>query len=181
VGHRCGEFQAQLRRLVTGKIATAQRQTAELVAFTAQLQQAAATLEGDPADGPCDDDCACVTDPGPGATGVELAPLPTRVVAGADPPIVCTLGADQMDDRLTEWRSVLARIVDRQPIDGGVRLRFPPGPGLAATVADLAEREHGCCSFFDFTVRIEAAGLALDVRAPEAAADLVDAVFGRAT
>jgi DNA-binding transcriptional MerR regulator len=174
----CGDVQAQLRGIVADKIATARRQTADLVAFTAQLQQAAGTLAGHSTDGPCDDDCACVADPGPGPTRVELAPQPAHPALGDEPPIVCTLGADQMDGRVTEWQAVLTQVVDRQAIEGGVRLQFPTSPGLAATIADLAEREHGCCSFFDFAVRISAAGLSLDVRAPEAAADLVAALFG---
>jgi hypothetical protein len=85
-----------------------------------------------------------------------------------------------MPGRLAAWQGVAAEAAGREPIDGGVRLRFEPVAGLAARLADLAEKEQGCCAFFDFAVRVSPAGVALEVRAPEGAADLVTALVGGA-
>jgi DNA-binding transcriptional MerR regulator len=176
----CGDVQQQLRGLVADKIVSAQHQVTALVAFTAQLQHTAAALAGDPLDGPCGDDCACLADSQPESTRDDLGPKPAQPDVESEPPIVCTLAPDQMGDRISQWRAVLDEVVSREQIEGGIRLNFASGEGLAAAVADLAEREHGCCSFFDFDVRIGRGGLALVVRAPDAAAGLVAAVFGTA-
>ncbi|MGI8758923.1 MAG: hypothetical protein ACR2K0_06410 [Acidimicrobiales bacterium] len=96
-----------------------------------------------------------------------------------EPAIACSLEAEHRGDRTAEWQVVLDRVVEREQIDGGVRLQFGD-PGLAATIADLAAREHECCPFFGFVLRIGAAGLCLEVDAPEQAGDVVVALFGDA-
>ena len=58
-GELCGPVQKRLHDLVTGKLADAQRQIAELSALSDQLRDAAARLAGPAVDGPCDDSCAC--------------------------------------------------------------------------------------------------------------------------
>lgn len=78
---------------------------------------------------------------------------------------------------MAEWRVVLDQVVERDQIDGGVRLRFNGGPDVAATITHLAAREHECCPFFALVIRIGSDGLFLEVRAPEPAADVVAAVF----
>src|SRR5262245_46140462 len=54
-GDACAPLQHRFHALVTAKIAAADRQIAELTAFGAQLDQAAAQLAGPPTDGPCAD------------------------------------------------------------------------------------------------------------------------------
>ena len=61
-GGKCGPIQDQLRELVAGKITAAQNQIAELVTFSAELQQAAAALERHRPEGACDSTCGCVSD-----------------------------------------------------------------------------------------------------------------------
>ena len=58
-GDRCEPVQESLRILVEAKIAETQGQVAEMVAFTAQLREAAAVLHRSAPDGPCDADCGC--------------------------------------------------------------------------------------------------------------------------
>ncbi|MDQ1438511.1 MAG: hypothetical protein QOK43_2140 [Acidimicrobiaceae bacterium] len=95
--------------------------------------------------------------------------------------MACTLdGADAVAERVEQWRSLLTLATDRQAIDGGLRIAFPPGPDTAADVARLAAAEQGCCSFFDFSLHITSAVVMLDVRAPKEAADLVSGLFGEA-
>ena len=55
-GGQCGPIQDRLRQLVAAKIAAAQNQIAELMTFTAELQQAATALERHRPDGACDAD-----------------------------------------------------------------------------------------------------------------------------
>jgi hypothetical protein len=93
-------------------------------------------------------------------------------------PIACTLEASAVGDRVTEWRKLLAAVVERRTLDGGVSLQLPARPELAAAVADLAMREQGCCAFFEFSLRMGGDGLWLDVTAPPDAAPIVETLFG---
>lgn len=97
-------------------------------------------------------------------------------------PIACTLGADDLEDRLSEWDEVLGRATSRR-IDGPTAtLAFPVGDaGLAATIADLAVREVGCCGFFDFRVRVAAGRLELDIEVPPDAAAVLATFASRGT
>jgi hypothetical protein len=93
-----------------------------------------------------------------------------------DPPeIACSLAASDLPERLDEWRALLSSVVERAACDGGVRLRFAPGVDAAA-LAGLAARELECCPFFTFGLVLSAGGLVMEVRAPEGAAMLVDAL-----
>ena len=60
-GQRCGPVQRRFHELITDKIRDAETQVAELTAFAAQLRASAEQLAGDPVDGPCGPDCACLT------------------------------------------------------------------------------------------------------------------------
>lgn len=91
-------------------------------------------------------------------------------------PIACTLAAGDAGQRLNEWRGVLANVVRRDSIEGGVRLTFGPDVSVAS-VAELAGAERSCCSFFRFAITIDERGVALEVTAPADAADLVTALF----
>lgn len=93
-------------------------------------------------------------------------------------PIACTLPADGMEDRLEEWRSVLARAASRQPVPDGVRLEFPAEPALISEVAGLAVREADCCGFFSFGLTLDHGRASLTVTAPSEAQELVAALFG---
>ncbi len=61
-GGQCGPVQDRLRTVVIDKLAGAQQQIVELMILTAELQRAAASLELHRPDGPCDDQCGCVSD-----------------------------------------------------------------------------------------------------------------------
>ena len=159
-GERCGPVQRRLHELVTAKLTDAHRQIAELAAFTAQLQTAAVQLSGEPTDGPCGDGCACVTD-------VD------------EPPIACTLDGAAVPDRLAHWRALLehARSRTNTP-DGALRVEFADSVSLGE-LAQLVAAEQHCCAFLSFTITVDARGIALEVRAPDGAADVVTALFGQ--
>lgn len=59
-GERCGPVQRRFHDLVTAKLASAERQIAELTALVGQLRDAAARLAGPPVDAPCSEACACL-------------------------------------------------------------------------------------------------------------------------
>lgn len=171
----CGPVQARLHELVTARIDDAQRRSAELIAFTAQLQAAAANLGGTPVDGPCDEGCACLTDTA--GTG-ESASIPVAFGAGGDPAIACTLPVDEIDGRVEDWQAVLDHVRGREQMaDGRLRLSLDEDAPLGE-LGRLAVAEQGCCAFFSFAITVDSRGVALEVRAPDDAADLVAAVFG---
>jgi len=167
----CADVAGQLSSLVDTKITVSQQRVAAMVAFTAQLQEFRQALRADPADGPCGPDCACS-----GAT-VERDRPSTLVVIGEDPTIACSLPHEDMSARIDEWQTVLAGVVDRAPIDSGVRLSFGPDADLAE-IARLARAEWACCSFFSFAMTVDGRGIGLEVRAPNEAQALVAGVFG---
>lgn len=166
-GERCGPVQRRLHDLVTSKIDAATAQLAELTAFTAQLQRAAAQLGTEPADGPCDGGCACMTAAAP-------APAASETVA-----IACTLDPGEMPDRMGEWRALLARAHGRsRTADGALRVE------LALVDLDdtarLVAAEQQCCAFFSFAITVDGRGVGLEVHAPADADDVVAALFGTA-
>ena len=61
---------------------------------------------------------------------------------------------------------------------GAFHLELGDSVGLSE-LARLVEAEQRCCAFFSFTITTDAGGIALDVRAPEAASDIVASMFGR--
>jgi DNA-binding transcriptional MerR regulator len=156
-GERCGPVQRRFHALVTGKLRDAQSQIRELTAFNAQLSAAASQLSGDPVDGPCGDDCACVT----------------------DPPIVCTLEPAAMPDRLVDWQSVLDHARSRRAApDGTLRVELDDAIDVGE-LARLVAAEQRCCAFFSFAITVDHRGIALQVGAPAGAEEIVAALFGQ--
>ncbi|WP_449066470.1 hypothetical protein [Planomonospora algeriensis] len=136
------------------------------------------------ADQSTDGGCACCV-PIPTATAAGSASEITAVrarddVAADGPDIVCTLGggAEAMRERLAQWQAVLAPATGRAPVEGGLRLTYAHDAGVALELARLAAAEFACCSFFTFTLTVGPGGTVFTVTAPQAAAELVTAVFG---
>ena len=174
----CGDVQAPLRELVDGKISIAQRRVTELVALTAQLQEARHALATEAANGPCGPGCACLD----GTPGRQAGAAPGRTLvqlADSRSEIACTLDHEHMGDRMADWQSVLGHVRVRSPLDGGIRLTFGAGVAIAQ-VARLARDEQACCAFFRFTLTVDQRGTALEVRAPADAQTLLASVFGSA-
>ena len=113
-------------------------------------------------------------DPEPGDN-----PYP-RGMAAPDPPIVCTLGTEAMPARLGEWAGVLDRVEERRATPDGVELRFPRDPDVLAALAAVAAKEVECCSFFTFTLTLDARAAWLAVTAPPDGVPIVRELFGPA-
>jgi MerR family transcriptional regulator, copper efflux regulator len=166
-GERCEPVQVRMRQLVDAKIAEAQDQAEGMVALVAQLRSARAALGRHTPEGPCDDECGC-------STPAHLTPKPA---GSTNPPIACTLSADETPARVAAWQTALAPVLDRQPLEGGVRLVFPGDVPLTSLV-ELVAAEQACCMFFRFAITVDTRGVALEVTAPPEAVELVHSLFG---
>lgn len=168
---RCEPVQSRLRELVSRKLDDAGRRSAELAAFTAQLHQAASTLGIYTPSGACDANCGCMAPTG----------APAMVTFGRAPkaevPIACTLGSADTEQRLADWADVLSHVRRRRTISSGLRLEFDASAPVGA-IATLAAAEQKCCAFFDFALRVDRDGIALEVVAPAEAASILHDVFG---
>jgi MerR family transcriptional regulator, copper efflux regulator len=175
-GERCGPVQRRLHELMTDKLHATQTRIAELTAFASQLQTAASRLDGPALDGPCGEGCACLAE--------NEAPAPSSVpfiaAAASELPIACTLQSTAMPERIERWQAVLANVRARvRTADGRLRLEMEHGVDLSE-LATLAVAEQQCCSFFAFAVTVDERGVALEVDAPDHAAEIVSAMFGTA-
>jgi DNA-binding transcriptional MerR regulator len=168
----CGPVQKRMADFVTNKLSATRGRITELVTLADQLQGVASRLAEESPAGPCDDTCACNSEPD---ADISVRPGPKGLAA--DVAITCTLDAADLPGRISDWRSLMARATGREQIEGGVRIRFGPEAGLAATVADLAQAEQACCAHFDFAVGIGAEAVTLDVRAPFDVEVMVDGLF----
>jgi DNA-binding transcriptional MerR regulator len=157
-GRECASVQRQLGELVASKLAETGRRIADLVAFTGQLEAAAAGLGVHTPEGPCDDRCGCGSTP-------------------STPAIACSLAIEAMPERLRAWRAAQRRVVTREEIPGGWRLVLAPEVDLPALVRLMAD-EQACCPFFRFDLTIDARGVALGITAPDEAAGIVAALAG---
>lgn len=176
-GGRCGPVQDRLRGVVADKLVTAQQQIVELMTLTSELQRAAAMLEAHRPDGPCDDNCGCVTDTTASTTMQVLTVGRKPDSSDLAVPIACSLGAQSMRGRLDEWQRLLAHVERREPIDDGLRATF----GRAAPLDELmrlVSAEQDCCQFFTFAITIDNRGVALEVRAPHDALPVLHSLFG---
>lgn len=167
--NRCAPVQDRLRALIATRIDDAETRAAELAAFSGELRQVSATLDGPAPDGPCDDSCGCITDPGPAPVAGRTQPT--------EPPIACTLGPGEYEGRVGEWQALADRATARSDVPGGVRLRFPRTVDLPA-LASLVAAEQGCCRFFTFTLTVADAEVLLDVTAPPDARPMVETLVG---
>ena len=176
-GGRCGPIQDRLRTVVADKLESAQHQIVELMTLSAELQRAAVTLELHRPDGPCDDQCGCVSDALLGDARSQSISLASKSATVEPRAIACTLGPESMGGRLDEWRALLAHVTRRESINGGVRAVFG-----ATTPFDelmrLTAAEQDCCQFFDFAITVDRRGIALEVRAPADALPIVHSLFG---
>jgi MerR family copper efflux transcriptional regulator len=181
-GQRCGPVQHRFHELITAKIRDAETQVSELAAFTLQLRASADQLAGEPVDGPCGPDCACLTvdtmdAPLAESALVTLGRKPSRVPM--DVPMACTLEPGAMPDRLAEWARVLESATRRTPIDGGLRIELGDDVDFGALGRLIGAEQH-CCAFLQFALTVDASGTVLEVRAPELAADMITDLFGSA-
>ena len=88
-------------------------------------------------------------------------------------PVVCT--ADLRDKptvqgQLDGYRAAFQHLLRIEEFENGVRWVFANRPGLDTELRNLAEKEHQCCSFFKFDLRVEGDTIRWETRATKAAA-----------
>ena len=115
-----------------------------MIDFLGQLQSVAARLRAAPPDGPCDDDCGCVSDPTDPAA-ITIAFISTSTPTGQEP-IVCTLQPSNMNERMDAWTAALTGTLARVAIDGGVRLTLPRTTDIAALAQLVAAGAAACAA-----------------------------------
>jgi len=102
-------------------------------------------------------------------------PTPTASEPWRQAPVACSLTADGLGERAAQWQGLLVG-AGREPIPDGLRLTLPAD--RAGELAALAAAEQQCCAFFDFRLHFDGPLIHLEVRAPDAARELVTALFG---
>jgi len=173
-GGRCGPIQERLRTAVAENVTTARTRIIELTTLTTELQRAAAALERHRPDGPCDDQCGCVSEVSEQATfAINLIAKPDV----DDVPIACTLPADALRGHLDDWRALLRHAGRRVPLDDGVRIEFAPSVPETELMR-LVTAEQDCCQFLRFAITVDNRGIALEVRAPHDAGSIIEGLFG---
>jgi DNA-binding transcriptional MerR regulator len=182
-GGRCGPVQERLRAVVAAKLADAQAQIVELMTLTSQLQRSAAALELHRPDGPCDDECGCVT----GTSVTTDRPQTFAVSVTATPaarsprevPIACTLRPDALRGQVEDWQALLRYAERRVGLEDGVRVELVAGTPLQDLVR-LVAAEQDCCQFLRFAITVDTRGVGLEVRGPADAGVIIESLFGTA-
>ena len=88
-----------------------------------------------------------------------------------DTPIACSLDAEGMAQRGTEFAALRALSAERTPT--GITALF--AADLDAAVRDFVRRESECCPFLRFAVHTDEQGVRLDIDGPDDARPILDA------
>jgi hypothetical protein len=93
-----------------------------------------------------------------------------------EPPIACTLGGADLEDRAA-WIAALNGRALRARSLADLRLELSYGPDALADLREMVRREQECCAFLTFDLRVEGEVIRLIIEAPEAARGIADALF----
>lgn len=162
----CASMRARLAPLVNRQIADAERRRAELSDLDARLTRARDGLRSPAPDGPCTSECGC-----------------TAASGHPQPAIACTLTHDDLVERSTEWRAVLEQAryrsaIESRPTGVAFEIGFDNQTALVSSLAYLIAAEQQCCRFYTFVLHLSDDQVVLEVRAPQDATPLVNALFG---
>lgn len=92
----------------------------------------------------------------------------------ATAPIVCTIGSDEVAERVELVDRLRARLGDVERTDDGLLLGFPAGADVEADLRRFVVDEKRCCQFWGFELDAGDERLVLRWDGPPAAADLID-------
>ncbi len=88
--------------------------------------------------------------------------------------IACTLDAGALDERVEEWRALVAASVVAVESDAtSVRLRLTDSEAALLAAASLGAREKACCAFFDVAIEIQPGSRVLRLSVPEGAQEVL--------
>ena len=89
----------------------------------------------------------------------------------------CTLGTDELRQRLTEWRGLRDRAESIDRMDEGVRIGLAPEEVVEA-IARLVALESACCPFYRFTLEVAGSARRLTIDAGPGGGAAVAALLG---
>jgi DNA-binding transcriptional MerR regulator len=182
-GDECAPVQDRLSTLVSTRRDETLARAAELTGFADDLGAVLHRLASQHPDGPCDLDCSCLTDE---LTDEAAATAPRPLQATAHHAAAsldvaqidaCSLERSLVTKRLEEWRDLFERCTVRWSPGEDAEVDIPADVDLGE-IARLAAAETECCSFFEFDLRVDAAGRRLTVHVPDQHADALAALFG---
>ncbi|MFR9802628.1 thioredoxin family protein [Pseudonocardia sp. RS010] len=94
---------------------------------------------------------------------------------------VCTLPSGDQPARLAEFEELFRSVQGIERADRSwLRLRLARADDVELYARELTAKESQCCSFFDFTIARDGAGLVLDVRVPADKAGVLDGLTEQA-
>ena len=94
-------------------------------------------------------------------------------------PSACTLPTTEHPVRLAEFDRLFRTAVHRATRTGRTRLELEIGVESEGFARDLASRETGCCSFFEFAFTPSAHGVVMRIGVPDSHVDVLDALQAR--
>jgi hypothetical protein len=90
----------------------------------------------------------------------------------------CTLGADDLQRRRWDWKSVIDDALQaRSAIPGGARMAFRPDHLTAHALLDLVAAERSCCGWASWALTSDAEGTVVTVTADGDGASVVQQMF----
>ena len=89
-------------------------------------------------------------------------------------PIACTIGADEIPDRIAIVERMRAAMISIERTDTGLLLQFPREAAIEADVRRFAVDEKRCCQFWGFAVLDGDDELVLRWDGPPTAGELLD-------
>ena len=92
----------------------------------------------------------------------------------ATAPIVCTIGSDEIPDRIELVDRLRTRLDSVERTEHGLLLQFRPDGAVEADLRRFVVDEKRCCAFWGFALDVTDERLALRWDGPPAAADLLD-------
>src|SRR5919112_1989906 len=100
----------------------------------------------------------------------------TIPIYDATAPIACSLGDDELDDRIALLEQLRRAVARAERTPHGLLLRFGASDRVEADVRRFAADEKRCCTFWGFAVDRGDDEVTLRWDAPPAAAEIIDAI-----
>jgi MerR family copper efflux transcriptional regulator len=101
--------------------------------------------------------------------------VPDCTFLGNDQALSCSLDGDQYRSRAEQWQQILQGGV-RSLVPGGVQVTLPSE--RATELAALILAEQTCCSFLNFTLRLEGSTVVMMLTAPDPAQRIISDLTG---
>jgi len=82
------------------------------------------------------------------------------------PAYACTLGPDELRERVAQWRELAADELERRVEGAGLTVRYRASPDVARRLRWLVDAERRCCPFLSFELGEEGDAIRMVVTAP---------------